>query len=133
MRGLFLFPGSAILHFMNEPFEIATPDGKNAILPEEIISFDIHVDLFTGSPPSLQVLPLIPPVRATVWLKLVAAFKNILGLSKPIGRLVFDLLGRHDIADSSSVILGWFVILMAILLFRGLIPLDMLINWLMKK
>jgi hypothetical protein len=118
---------------MNEPFDITTPDGKNSSLPEEIISIDIHVDLYAGSLPPQQVLPLVLPAKMNVWPKFVAAFKNILGLPKPIGRLVFDILGRHDIADTSSVILGWFVVLMTLLLLRGFIPFDILIDWFVKK
>jgi hypothetical protein len=116
---------------MNEPFDVTTPEEKSSALPEEII-IDIHVDLYTGSLPPQQVLPLVLPAKVSVWPKFAAAFKNILGLPKPIGRLIFDILGRHDIADSSSVILGWFVILMAFLLFRGIIPLEVIIKWLVN-
>jgi hypothetical protein len=114
---------------MNEPFEITTPNDKSPAVPEEII-IDIHVDLSAGSIYPQQVLIL--PARVSAWARFVAAFKNIFGLPKPIGRLVFDLLGRHDIADTSSVILGWLVILIALLLFRDFIPINMLINWLVS-
>jgi hypothetical protein len=117
---------------MNEPFDITTPDGESPTLPEEIISIDIHVDLYAGPLPPKLVIPLLP-AKVDVWSKFAVAFKNILSLPKPIGRLVFDILGRHDIADTSSVILGWFVVLMTLLLLRGFIPFDILTNWLVKK
>lgn len=113
---------------MNEPLEIATPDEKNPVLPEEIV-IDIHIDLCAGSIYPQQVLIL--PAKVSARVRFVAAFKNIFSLPKPIGRLVFDILGRHDIADSSSVILGWLVILMGLLLLRGFVPLNILTNWLM--
>lgn len=103
---------------MNELFDVNVPDEKSHALPREIIIIDIRLD---------------PNARVDVRPRFFAAFKNILNLPRPIGRLVFDLLGRHDIADSSSVILGWVVILVAILLFRGFIPLDALIDWFLKK
>jgi hypothetical protein len=115
---------------MNEPFEITTPNGKSSGLPEEII-IDIHVDLYARSLPPQQVLTL--PAKVSTRTRFVAAFKNILSFPKPIGRLVFDILGRHDIADTSSVILGWLVVLIVLMLLRGFIPFDMLINWLASR
>lgn len=109
--------GTSYLYLMNELFDVNVPDEKSHALPREIIIIDIRLD---------------PNARVDVRPRFFAAFKNILNLPRPIGRLVFDLLGRHDIADSSSVILGWLVILIAILLFRGFIPFEVLVNWLMS-
>ena len=97
---------------------------------------DIRVDLCL----KLSVTrPLQPPtqshapsVETNPQPKFVAAIKNVLALPKPIGRFVFDVVGRHDIADSSSIIFGWIMVLITVLLFRGLIPLEVLINWLVS-
>jgi len=123
-----LFYRSIILYSMNEPLDVMTPDEKSPSLPEEIM-IDIHVDLYAESLTQQQVLP----ARMEAWTKFVAALKTIISLPKPLGRLVFDILGRHNIADASSVILGWVMILVVLLFLRGFIPLDILFDWLVNK
>ena len=80
--------------------------------------------------PSLQ-LPS-PSIETNPQPRFVAMVKKTLDLPKPFGRFIFDILGRHEIADSSSIILGWIVVSIILLLFRGFIPLEVLINWLIS-
>jgi hypothetical protein len=89
----------------------------------------IRVDLWLEQP-SLQ-LPS-PVVETNPQSKFVALAKKTLALPKPFGRFIFDILGRHESADSSSIILGWIVVSIILLLFRGFIPMEVLVNWLIS-
>jgi len=58
--------------------------------------------------------------------RLVLAFKTIIAIPKPLGRFILDLFGRHDSAESSSIIMGWLFIIVVFLIILGFVPLDVI-------
>lgn len=54
--------------------------------------------------------------------------KLLLSFPKYFGRFVLDLIGRHESAESSSIILGWVLIFIIFLIICGLINPDNIID-----
>jgi internalin A len=71
------------------------------------------------SVPTTKRRPIFKPRR-----KFDKLLGEVLSLPKYIGRFIFDLFGRHNSADSSSNILGWILVIIAILVMRGIINID---------
>jgi len=69
-------------------------------------------------------------IRPSIADKFVAVLAVVLSFPKYIGRFVFDLFGRHDSAESSSIILGWILILAIILVLQGFINPDGVVKFL---
>ncbi len=61
--------------------------------------------------------------------KFTVPLKTILMFPKYFGRFVFDLFGRHDSAETSSIILGWVLIFAVLLVIEGIVKPDIIVNF----
>jgi hypothetical protein len=74
-------------------------------------------------------IPLSTPQLTKPVNKLVIVLKKIATFPKYIGRFVFDLFGRHESAESSSIILGWILVLVIVSILQGFISPDRVIKF----
>ena len=101
---------------INEEFSFGTP------------SVHMKPDLFEKaqlifSSPSYSGLPKSLPQ------KFVGQVKKFIPFPRIIGRFIFDLFGRRDVADLSSIILGWGMIFISILMILRFIKIDRFIEF----
>jgi hypothetical protein len=60
--------------------------------------------------------------------RLLEQLKSVFTLPKFMGRFAVDIFGRHEVAESSSVIMGWVLIIIMILLIQGFVQMDVVVS-----
>ena len=78
--------------------------------------------------PNLSI-STISPTETERPLKLATIIKAAIIYPRYVGQFLLDVLGRHDSAESSSIIMGWLLIFVFILVLQGFINYDGVIKF----